>query len=298
MRGLVLFSLLSLSVPAAAQERVVGEAHFVGDTPVDVVVRWSGRSGRPHGAVEVRAGGGTQTVHDGTPAFAWAAGGERGLLVALVGASATVEVRFVPIEGGRPGAPRRSAVRRLASADRAPVGAAIAPRPDGFAVFWQEASSTNPGAVYETYTARFDADGRAVGETQAVQAPWPIADVAWMPTRNEYYFLLYYGGADPRGTRLCGVHVEPTRLANVEHPWWSSRPGLIDEARLAVRDGRVTAVYRDDGRLFELDVTEGSWGTDPPPTAARAHGPIAADEAFGLRAGPEGVAIRRVSLAP
>ncbi len=298
MRSLVLFGCLLATAPAAAQDQMQGEAHFVGETPLELVVRWTGRAGRPHGLVEVRAAEGSRTIHEGTPAYAWGAGGERGLLVAMVGASATVEVSFVPVEGGRPGAPRRSSLRRLGGADRAPIGAAVAARPDGFAVFWQEASTSNPAAIYETYAARFDADGRAVGETRRVQAPWPIADVAWVPSTSQYYFLLYYGGADPNGTRLCGVHVDPERLANLEHPWWSSRPGAIDEAQLAVRGGQVIAVYRDGGRLLEIDVTNGAWGRDPTPEAAQARGAIAATDAYGLRVAGEGIEIRRVPLRP
>lgn len=298
MRILAFLAGLLAAAPAAAQDQMLGEAHFVGDTQVEMLVRWSGRAGRPHGDVEVRAGGRTQAVHDGAPAYAWAAGGERGLLVAMVGASPTVEVAYVPLADGRPGTPRRTALRRLAGADRAPIGAAVAARPDGFAVFWQEASTSSPGAIYETFTARFDADGRPVGESQRVQAPWPIADVAWLPGSSQYYFLLYYGGGDPNGTRLCGVHVDPSRLANVEHPWWSSRPGAIDEARLVVQDDRVIAVYRDGGQLLEIEVTTGSWGRDPGTDAARNRGAIAGTEAYGLRATDEGVAITRVPLRP
>lgn len=298
MRSLALVACLLAAAPAAAQDQMLGEAHQVGDTPVDMVVRWTGQGGRPHGTVEVRAGGQARTVHEGTPAYAWAAGGERGLLVAMVGASATVEVAFVPIVGGHPGAPRRRSLHRLAGSDRAPIGAAVAARPDGFAVFWQEASTSSPGAIYETYGARFDADGAAVGESQRVQAPWPIADVAWLPGSNQYFFLLYYGGADPSGTRLCGVHVDPDRLANVEHPWWSSVPGMIDEAQLAVRGGQVLAVYRDSGHLYEVDVTNGSWGRDPGRGATHDRGAIASTEAYGLTVGGEGVTIRRVPLRP
>lgn len=269
-----------------------GESHFVGQTPVDVVVRWRERAGRPRGTVEVRAGGRTTEVHDGGPAYAWAATNERGALVALVGASASVDVAFVPLAEGRPGRVRRASIRRIGSDDRAPIGAAVAARPDGFAVFWQEASTSNPGAIYETFVADFDADGRAQGEAHRVQAPWPIADVVWLPGSRQYYFLLYFGGSDPRGTRLCGVHVDAQAQRNLEHPFWVSRPGLIDEARLIVRGDRVLAYYRDDSRLLEADVTQGSWGRDPasPP---REHGGLAPDVAFGLRATADGVELRR-----
>lgn len=287
---------LAIAAPAAAQDQAFGESHFVDDTPVDMAVRFTEQAGQPHGRVDVRAGETVRNLHEGSPAYAWAEAGDRGLLVALIGASPTVEVRFVPIAHGRPGAVRAHALRRVAGEDRSPVGAAIAATPDGFSVFWQEASTSNPRALFETYLARFDRDGRPVGETTLVNAAWPIADVAWMPSRDQYYFLLYYGGGDPRGTRLCGVHVDPDRLANVEHPWWASVPGMIDEARLIVRGDRAIALYRDDDHLYEIDVTEGRWGQDP--TAERRdHGAIRPDVAFGARVTADGVALRRVPLS-
>jgi len=288
--------VLCVAAPAAAQDQAFGESHFVGDTPVDVAVRWSGRAGQPRGRVDVRVGERVRTLHDGAPAYAWAEGGARGVLVAMIGASSTVEARFVPVADGRPGAVRAHALRRTAGADRSPIGAAVAATPDGFSLFWQEASTSNAQALYETYLARFDHGGRPVGETTRVNADWPIADVAWMPSRGQYYFLLYYGGGDPRGTRLCGVHVDPDRLVNVEHPWWASAPGMIDEARLVVRGDRIVALYRDEEHLYEIDVTEGSWGRGP--TASRRdHGAIRSDTAFGARATADGIALRRVPLS-
>lgn len=291
--ALVLVPLLASASLAEAQPISFGESHFVGETPVDVVVRWRDRAGRPRGTVEVRAGGRAIQVHRGGPAYAWAATNERGALVALVGASASVDVVFVPLIDGRPRAARRASIRRIGSDDRSPVGAAVAARPEGFAVFWQEASLHNPGAVYDTFVADFDADGRARGEPHRVHAPWPIADVTWLPATRQYYFLLYFGGSDPSGTRLCGVHVDAQAQRNLEHPFWVSRAGLIDEARLIVRGDRVLAYYRDDSRLREADVTQGSWGRDPasPP---REHGPLANDVAFGLRPTADGVELRRV----
>lgn len=292
MRALLCLTLaISSASIASAQDTVFGESHFVGDRPIDVIVRWGDRRGQPHGTVTVRSGTATRSVHDGRPAYAWAASNGRGVLVALVGASATVEVRFTPLVDGRPGPVVRSSVRRLAGEGRSPIGAAVATRPDGFAVFWQEASTSTPGALYETYLARFDRDGRPSGESVRVNASWPIADVAWLPGRNQYYFLLYFGGSDPRGTRLCGVHIDEARLTNVEHPFWASRPGMIDEARLVTSGDRVFAVYRDDDRLLEQEVTAGSWGRNPP-NAPRQHGRVAANVAYGLRATAGGIEVR------
>lgn len=305
MRAVSSFALMLFAAPVAAAQpappspTVFGETHFVGETPVDVVVRWrmAERRIQPQGTVEVRVGERATRVHEGGPAYAWAAANERGVLVALVGASASVEVAFVPVVEGRPGSPRAGSVTRLAGADRAPIGAAVAARPDGFAVFWQEASTSNPSATYQTFVALFDPEGRPRGGSQAVQAPWPIADVAWLPERGQYYFLVYYGGADPRGTRLCGVHVDGQAQRNLEHPWWASRPGMIDEARLVVGPGdRVIALYRDGGRLFEIDVSEGSWGRDPR-VHARPHGDLAPDASWGARRRAGAIEVLRSPLS-
>jgi len=288
-----LFLLLALGSAsiASAQDTVFGESHFIGDRPVDVLVRWGDQRGRPHGTVTVRSGDAVREVHSGGPAYAWAAANDRGVLVALVGASATVEVAFTPIAEGRPGRVVRNSLRRLAGEDRSPVGAAVASRPDGFAVFWQEASTSNPQSLYETYLARFDQDGRPSGESMRVNAAWPIADVVWTPAQGQYYFLLYYGGGDPRGTRLCGVHIDEQSLTNVEHPFWVSRPGMIDEARLVTNGSRVFAVYRDDDQIFETEVTAGTWGQEPA-GAPRSHGRAGANVAYGLRASGSGIEVR------
>lgn len=275
----------------SAQTTVFGESHFIGERPVDVLVRWGDERGHPHGTVHVRSGDASREVHSGGPAYAWAAANDRGVLVALVGASATVEVAFTPITDGRPGPVAHHSLRRLAGEDRSPVGAAVAARPDGFAVFWQEASMSNPQALYETYLARFDQDGRPSGGSVLVNAAWPIADVVWISAQNQYYFLLYYGGGDPRGTRLCGVHIDEQRLTNVEHPFWVSRPGMIDEARLVTNGNRVFSVYRDDNQIFETEVTTGTWGQDPA-AAPRSHGRAGANVAFALRAAGNGIEVR------
>ena len=94
-----------------------------------------------------------------------------------------------------------------------------------------------------------------------------------------FLFLFYGDGVGPRGTRLCGVHVDAATWRPQEHPWWASRPGLIDEARLFVRGSRVTALYRGGGegdRLLEVDVSEGQWARQARPGRPRARlGPTA-----------------------
>ena len=160
---------------------------------------------------------------------------------------------------------------RSSIADWAPVGAAIAARPDGFAAFWQEANVRAPGQLYRTFIARFDPQGRPVGETGEVRARWPMADVAYEPGTNRYYMLLYFGS--PQGTRLCGVHVDGETLASMEHPFWVSQQARsIEDARL-VRDGaRLFALYlagENVDQIFEANVTQGQWGQDPPNAPVR-----------------------------
>ena len=275
---------LSLVTPprAAAQPGSTGELLFVSETPVQVENSWARTGDTVRGSVEVRTAAGRVVAHEGAPMSVWSSAGPRGVALVLVGA--TVEAIFVPVRDGRPGAPVRRAIHRIAGADRAPIGGAVATRPDGFAVFWQEASTTDPNEAYRTFLARFDEEGAPVEAEREVPAVWPLADAAWVAAESRYYFLLYYGTGDPNGTRLCGVHIDGNTLAPIEHPWWASRASVIDEAQLVVTASGVVAVYRGgaDGRhLLEANVTAGNWGSDP--SAPRDHGTIRSSDPFGLR---------------
>lgn len=263
-----------------SMEQRFGETHLVASTEVDLVVEW--RGGRS--SVDVVTDRGRTRVHSGRPAYAFAAANDEGLLVALVGRGAGVEVAFVPIQDGRPRPAEPRALPRSGGADQAPVGAAIAARPDGFAVFWQEASTSNPNRPYSTYLARVSETGRPRGQATPVPAPWPLADVIWLADESRYYFLLYYGGQ--QATRLCGVHVDGQTLRPVEHPWWASPSGAIDEARLGRRGARVVAVYRDGETLRESDVTSGGWAREP--ARPRDHGRIAPTASFLVGNAPDG----------
>jgi hypothetical protein len=280
---------------AAAQPGSTGELLFVGDTAVQVENAWTRTAQTVTGSVEVRTAAASVTAHRGPPMSVWSSAGPRGVALALVGA--TLEVIFVPIANGRPGAPVRRDIHRIAGGDRAPIGAAVATRPDGFAVFWQEASTTDPNEAYRTFLARFDPGGAPIEAEREVPAVWPLADAAWVEAEQRYYFLLYYGTGDPNGTRLCGVHIDGATLTPVEHPWWASRPSVIDEAQLVVTDAGIVAVYRGgaDGRhLLEANVTAGNWGSDP--SAPVDHGRIGSSDPFGVRASGRGVDIARRAI--
>jgi hypothetical protein len=253
--GTLLFTVANSG--AAQPGGTFGELEFVRDQQVRVVA--GPRS------VEVRAGARSTTAFQGRDLQMWSGANEHGVLVAAM-TRRGIETAFVPIVDRVPGPARRSPITRLAGDDWAPVGAAIAARPDGFAAFWQEANMRAPGELYRTVLARFDLQGRPVGETGEVRARWPMADVAYEPGSNRYYMLLYFGS--PRGTRLCGVHVDGETLTSMEHPFWVSvQARSIEDARL-VRDGaRLFALYlagENVDRIFEANVTQGQWAQEPP----------------------------------
>lgn len=270
------FFLLAFASTAGAQPgSSYAEIRYVGETPVEVVV---------DRRVRVVATGRTKAVPGSNGASAYAGTSDDGVLLALVGRDSLRAV-FVPVGAdglGNPSAARR--IERPAARGHSPVGAAIAPMPDGFALFWQEADDTNAGAAYQTFVQRLGPTGEPSGEPQAVQAVWPLAAAAYMPETNRFYFLLFYGGGDPRQTRLCGVHIDATTLRPQEHPWWASRPGLIDEGQLFVRGNQVLALYRggpEGDQLLEVDVSQGGWAQEAAEPTAR--GALGGAGVFGAR---------------
>ncbi len=88
------------------------------------------------------------------------------------------------------------------------------------------------------------------------------------------------------------MHIDPETLRPQEHPWWASRPGLIDEGQLFVRGERVTALYRggpDGERLLQVDVSAGSWGREA--EAPRPRGRLGPEGVFGGRLDGEQLAV-------
>ncbi len=276
MRASLFAFLLLVGASASAQPpSSYAEIRYVGDTPVEVVV---------DRRVRVVSGERTRAVPSSNGASAYAGASDDGVLLALVGRDSLRAV-FVPLDDGVLGEPGRARrITRPARSGHSPVGAAVAPMPDGFALFWQEANDRNPGAAYQTFMQRLGRAGEPTGEPQAVQAVWPLAAAAYMPDSDRFYFLLFYGGSDPRQTRLCGVHIDAATLRPQEHPWWASRPGLIDEGQLFVRGDRVLALYRggaEGDQLLEVDVTQGGWAQQAP--EPRRRGTLGGAGVFGGR---------------
>lgn len=267
-----------LLIPLAAEAQPpssYAEIRFVAETPVEIVV---------DRRTTLVAGGRSMVVPRSRDAATYAGTSDEGVLLAMLAGDA-VRTVFVPVTEGRLGPPSEPrAVDRVEARDRTPVGAAVAPMPDGFAVFWQEAHTRNPSAAYTTYVQRFGPEGERRGDARLVQAVWPLAAAAYMPETDRFYFLLFYGGRDPRKTRLCGVHIDAETLRPQEHPWWASRPGLIDEGQLFVRGDQVIALYRggpEGQRLLQVDVSGGSWGREAP--APRPRGRLGPEGVFGAR---------------
>ena len=275
MRATAFASLLLWAASASAQpQSSYAEIRFVGETPVEMVVDRS---------VRLVAGGRTKAIPGSRLASAYSGASEDGVLVALVGGDSLRAV-FVPVRGGRLGEPRVHSVERPAPERHSPVGAAVAPTPDGFALFWQEADDRNASAAYQTFLQRLGPTGEPTGEPTTVQAVWPLAAAAYMAETNRFYFLLFFGGAGPRQTRLCGVHIDAATLRPQEHPWWASRPGLIDEAQLHVRGDRVLALYRggpEGEQLLEVDVSQGGWAQEA--EAGTPRGALGPSGVFGAR---------------
>ena len=274
--NLFTFLLLVGASPASAQpESSYAEIRYAGDTPVEVIV---------DRRVRVVAGTTTKELPHSSRASAFAGASDDGLLIALVGPDSVRPV-FVPIAEGRLGEPRAGRpIERPAARGHSPVGAAVAPMPDGFGLFWQEADDRNASAAFQTYFQKLGPGGQPTGEPTIVQAVWPLAAAAYMPESNRFYFLLFYAGSDPRQTRLCGVHIDATTLRPQEHPWWASRPGLIDEGQLHLRGNQVLALYRggpDGEQLLEVDVSQGGWAQEP--AAPTPRGRLGGTGVFGAR---------------
>jgi hypothetical protein len=288
----VLFLVLPLHGTASAQGSsfATGRVVYAGADAYTLVQRWDGRRGE----IEVSGPAGSTTIGLDGPVFMAGAASASGVFIGTAdGVRSRVRALFVPIVEGRFGRTVEREIDRPAGRDMVPVGAFVLARPDGFALWWQEASSSSANTPWQSYEARFDVNARASAPPRHLAGMmWPVADVAYVEPGSTFV-LLYYGTGDPRGTRLCAVHIEDAGNAR-EHPWWASRPGAITEAQLVVRGGRAIAVYRggDDGtRLLEVDVTSGNWGQEAAQPAE--HGRIDANEIYGARADGSGLVIER-----
>ncbi len=286
------------AVAAAQEPNVFTQVRFAGGREVHVETAWAGVEPGSGGRVTLRVPGERteRPIH---------AGGRAASAVATRGATVLVAVTEL-----RPRADLRLALFDLDRGPRAEPVELRAPLPDGpgfipsavvacedadgFTVLWQAISArgTREG---RTWMARVSADGRWVRRPAAVAVPWAIGAVAW--NGAGYHLALFFDGASPGQTRLCLVTLTPEGQPE-QHPWWASRPGLVDEVQLVAAGGRIVAAYRagpDGAELRSRDVTvPGQWGREV--ESPRAHGPVAADEEFVLVAqGGEPHLVRRTA---
>ena len=231
------------------------------------------------------------TVHEGPMVRAALAVRLDAALVAVVRGGSTPFVRFAVVRLDAQGEPGSAPVTSDASAQRtgdaSPDTVIACPDPEGFTVMWQELVGQSGRPEARTYLARIAPDGSWVERPHVVDVPWAIAAFAF--NGHGYHLALYYTGSGPADTRLSFVTLD--RAGHPEqHPWWVTRPEMIDEVQLSPIAGGVAAFYRggaDASSLRSVEVTSvGQWGTDP--GAPTEHGSVSADAPFALRAEPGG----------
>ena len=234
------------------------------------------------------------TVHDAGAVIATLAvrPGAAAVLLYRAGRDPRVQVALVDLAAGTS---RLVDLPRTAPSGYAPTAAVACGDPDGFALLWQEQKVGDPGAEAHATLARIRPDGTFVQKAAAVAVPWSLAAI--IDDGRGYTLALYYDGAAPDRTRLCFVTL--TRDGKPEqHPWWGSRPGLVDEVQLAQGRGAIVAAYRTGGGAIVSVVaneTTGQWGKEadpsrvlvpsasPPAPGARGETAAGAPPAFALR---------------
>lgn len=237
---------------ASSLELSLGEA-----APVAIV-----RGGAP-GAIEI--GGGVLLV-------AYEVGGsDRPFRARIARRQGAAYVLGEPRELARPGA----------RTGDYPFAVAIAPLPEGFAVFFEEVQSDDPSAA-RTYLFRFDREGVPLDAGHEIPVPWPVAAAAW--NGHGFHLALTYPGGGG-GMRLSMVTLTAEGQPQ-QHPDWSSAAGFVADVHLVVAGDHVRAFYRGGSggdRLLESDVTAvRGWGSEPP--RARDHGALAGDAAISIAA--------------
>lgn len=268
--------------------RVWNHVRFAGDREVRVRTAWQSSSPGAEAEVTLRVAGrpGQLELHRG-PAIVTdvAADGDR-VLVAMSEMAPGGSLHLALVEVPADGPPRVVARRRARIGERrwTPTAVATTATPDGFAVLWQAQSfqGRGRGGQARTLLARVGEDGGWSRRPSTVPVPWAIAGLVW--NGGGYHLALYYDGSQPNQTRLCMVTLTEAGQPE-QHPWWASRPGMVDEVQL-VRDGeQILAVYRGGPsgmQLLSRDVRPvGAWGQDV--GAATDRGRIGADEEFALR---------------
>ncbi len=91
--------------------------------------------------------------------------------------------------------------------------------------------------------------------------PWSLGAI--VDDGRGYTLAVNFDGAAPDQTRLCFVTLNRAGQPE-QHPWWGSRPAVVEEVQLVSVAGGVTAVYRSAGALLAVvaDRSTGQWGKE------------------------------------
>ncbi len=231
-------------------------------------------AGEPIVAYDGVAAGTALGVREGAAAVVLFRGGAQPFVKVAVVDLATRSARVVDLA-------------RTAGASNTPSAALVCADPDGFTVLWQEQVAGNPQAEARSTLARLKADGSILAAPAAVPVPWALGAI--VDDGRGYTLAVEFDGAAPDQTRLCFVTLSRAGLPE-QHPWWGSRPGVVEEVQLLTVGGRVTAVYRSAGTLLAVvaDKSTGQWGKEAAASRTLATG-VATGTPYALRAGAGGV---------
>jgi hypothetical protein len=260
-----------------------GAVVYAGADAYRVVQRWRGTRGQ----LEIRGRDLTRSIDVVAPGPMSCAANTEGLRCAILSGEPAVRTIFVPFH--EQSEQTWTSIERPGGPELAPIGVSVFARPDGFGIWWQEASTANVNDLWRTFEARVDVQGTVAPARELGGMRWPLMDAAYVEAGSTFALLLY-GTGDPQASRLCAVRISDAGEA-LEHPWWASRAGLITEAQLVVNGARAFAVYRGGrggNQLLEGEVTTGQWAQERP--EPRSHGTIDSGEIYGAR--PDGSRIR------
>lgn len=293
--GVLFMAILSVAGAASGQPppqmgpRAWNLVRFAGENEVTVRTTWApdGQSGE---VMLLAAGRGSIALYRGGRA-----------ITAVATSGATVLAAITEIDGARThlvlvdlatdGPPRRLTTESPGGSAVTPSAVVATSDDRGFTVLWQGIVAAQFRAA-RTAMMRIGRDGEWIERPRQVEVPWALADVAW--NGRGYHVALYFDGQSPNETRLCMVTLSAAGVPE-QHPWWASRPGLVDEARLVRVGDRIVAIYRAGETGTELrrrDVTEpGVWGNDGGPGALV--GRIARGEEMLVRVADGSVRVER-----
>jgi hypothetical protein len=217
-------------------------------------------------------------VRDGAAAVVLFRGGARPFVKIAVVDLATRTVHTVDLD-------------RTAGANYAPTAAVVCADPEGFTVLWQEEMRGNLQADARSTLARVKADGTVISKPATVPIPWSLGAI--VDDGRGYTLAVNYDGAAPNQTRICFVTL--TRDGQPEqHPWWGSRPSVVEDVQLVSIAGKVTAMFRSAGTLLSVvaDKSTGQWGKEAEPSRTVSTG-LQPGAPYALRAGAGGVEVVR-----